>query len=235
MPEVAPPFEAWKKQSESKAGGFGCLAIIALIVIVSAAKCGGSSSTSHTAASPSGTRASKSDSGGEAIASSTASPAVVKADLWKGIGKPIPGAAAYDATAGLEQRWGLHFNSKVIVEDRDSLQPGGMAKEAAMTDPDTGAELWSRVRTDNDDNVRVFECSVTGDLSPAADLLGFCATLPYDGAQPIDARAWVVRMLPKVRQGHPLTKKFGGVQLEVMGTTPAAGFGMRALEITMPA
>jgi hypothetical protein len=41
--------------------------------------------------------------------------------------------------------------------------------------------------------------------------LGFLATVPYDGATPADARAWVESNIPTVQQGQPAEAEFGGV------------------------
>jgi hypothetical protein len=57
----------------------------------------------------------------------------------------------------------------------------------------------------------------------AVSFLGFMATMPYDGAQPDKARAWVAQTLPTITQGEERTAEFGGVSFRLAGI-PTARF-----------
>jgi hypothetical protein len=135
--------------------------------------------------------------------------------------------------SNLEKRWGFHFDRQVVLEDAAQSMPAGILKTPSLTDPDTGAMLEAEVRTDHDNKVRTFECSVAGSIEPATDLLPFCATLPYDGADSAAAKAWVATHLSKVKKGHPLKLKINGVQFELIGASQN-GVGLRTLEISNP-
>lgn len=56
-----------------------------------------------------------------------------------------------------------------------------------------------------------------GDSALLTIILGYVATLPYDGADPTAARAWVESAVALVAEGRQ-SKDFGGVQFEVSGT-----------------
>lgn len=61
----------------------------------------------------------------------------------------------------------------------------------------------------------------------AASVLGFLATVPYDGAEPERARAWVEETLPTIKAaGDVRTATFGGVPFRLYGPPTA-----RILEI----
>ena len=75
--------------------------------------------------------------------------------------------------------------------------------------------------------VDFIETSVKQNKNPdnkvAADLLGFVATLPYEGTTPEDAKTWVESTIP-VLSGQPDNTQdtvFGGVNYVLRGT-PAA-------------
>lgn len=61
----------------------------------------------------------------------------------------------------------------------------------------------------------------------APEVLGYVATLPYTGAQPAEAQAWVKQALTTVSQGNPAETTFGGVPYEVTaaGDTAALSIG----------
>ncbi len=68
------------------------------------------------------------------------------------------------------------------------------------------------------------------DDEAAASFLGFIATLPYDGAQPEQARAWVESTLPAIEgTGDVRTATFGGVQFQLFGKP-----GARILQMGRP-
>lgn len=64
----------------------------------------------------------------------------------------------------------------------------------------------------------------TPDDDFAASFLGFVATLPYDGAEPENARAWVESTLPTLTgEGDVRTRTFGDVLYQLYGI-PTARF-----------
>lgn len=67
----------------------------------------------------------------------------------------------------------------------------------------------------------------TPDDSLSAEFLGFVSTMPYDGADPEAARAWVTNTLPTLQgAGDVRTATFGGVEYQLYGIPTA-----RTLEI----
>jgi cytoskeletal protein RodZ len=64
----------------------------------------------------------------------------------------------------------------------------------------------------------------------AASFLGFMATMPYTGAEPDNARSWVEKTLPSVKQnGDVRTATFGGVKYELFGLPTARNLQMGTL------
>lgn len=52
----------------------------------------------------------------------------------------------------------------------------------------------------------------------AASFLGFMATMPFDGAQPQDARGWVESTIPTLKgEGDVREQVFGGVKYSLFG------------------
>lgn len=59
----------------------------------------------------------------------------------------------------------------------------------------------------------------TTDAETAGVVLGFIATMPYDGAEPKAAREWVLREIYKVRPGNPIEATFGNVIFTLTGSS----------------
>jgi hypothetical protein len=62
------------------------------------------------------------------------------------------------------------------------------------------------------------------DVKIASPLMGFMATMPYDGATPEDARAWVENTMPALtgKPGDAKEMMFGGVKYLLGGSPPTA-------------
>lgn len=72
---------------------------------------------------------------------------------------------------------------------------------------------------------------VSPDDELAASFLGFVATLPYSGAQPEDARAWVEATLPTLTgEGDVRERPFGGVMFQLYGIPTARILDMGELK-----
>lgn len=71
------------------------------------------------------------------------------------------------------------------------------------------------------------------DSLTAQSLLGFMATMPFDGAQPAAARTWVETTLPTIKQnGDVRTATFGNVPYRLFGNPAARTLQMGALPAT---
>ncbi len=84
------------------------------------------------------------------------------------------------------------------------------------------------------DSVDFLNATILQFLGPddeaAASFLGFIATIPYAGAQPEQARAWVESTLPGIQgTGDIRTATFGGVQFQLFGKP-----GARILQLGRP-
>jgi hypothetical protein len=69
------------------------------------------------------------------------------------------------------------------------------------------------------------------DLEIATSILGLVASMPYDGAMPEEARAWVERSIPvlSAEPGGVQERVFGGVQYILYGPPTALTLEMGAL------
>jgi hypothetical protein len=72
-----------------------------------------------------------------------------------------------------------------------------------------------------DTSLDVFQVEVSGPQD-RVDVFGFFATLPFAGAEPEAARAWVEAKLPTVATNQPAEAVFGGVRFRVVGSGKAA-------------
>ena len=52
-------------------------------------------------------------------------------------------------------------------------------------------------------------------LAIAEGFLGYCAALPYDGAEPLKATIWVKENIRKVKPGKPVTTAIGSVEYQL--------------------
>ncbi len=135
----------------------------------------------------------------------------------------IPGLAAADIKINLEQTWGIQFTGPEIGEEL--AQDNGEA-----VDPDTGAVLTCTIFEDSPLNIQWVDFMV--DASPVIGLIdvdtinsltegyfGYCATIPYDGADPEKAKQWIADNAKKaIKPGTVLSTQIGSVSFEMFGT-----------------
>lgn len=132
----------------------------------------------------------------------------------------IPGLSPVDVTVNLKNK-GL---------DCTGIRPGKELHSWACKGPNAtagvvefAAEVWGpSVGSVSWVNAQVFQYVQPTD-EIAATFLGYVSTLPYDGAQPDQARRWVEANLPRVDTGKPTTTTIGGATFELVGP-PAARF-----------
>ncbi|MGH2554366.1 MAG: hypothetical protein ACRDHO_01425 [Actinomycetota bacterium] len=136
----------------------------------------------------------------------------------------IPGAISGDFKTNLEGTWGLQWTGP------QEGATGTYFDEGETIDPDTGARLSASIHGDGPSAIAFFECSVDGGSTDlAGSYLGFCATVPYDGAAPDAARAWVRDNVSAVQPGTPIEETFGGIRFILSGNASA---GLIVLEIS---
>lgn len=79
-------------------------------------------------------------------------------------------------------------------------------------------------------NAAVMQSTLPND-DRATSFLGFIASMPYDGAEPDNARAWVEKTLPTITQsGDVRTATFGGVKYELFGIPTARVLRLGSLQ-----
>jgi len=115
----------------------------------------------------------------------------------------IPGLTAADVTGNLERR-GLDCTGIRI-------ESGGTATWFC-----SGSAGQVTVRGTSPTRIRAVNAAAFGSDRQAADFLGFVATVPYDGAQPQSARAWVES---QVASGG--STSFGGARFQLGGPAQA--------------
>lgn len=129
----------------------------------------------------------------------------------------IPGLVRTDVTVNLEER-GFTCGS---VEESD-----GYYSWLCQIDNDEASgfvTVYGRTLT----TVDLIDASITAGDDVAGAILGFIATMPFEGAEPEAARGWVEATLPGIaKNGDVRTKRFGGVEYRLFGAAPG-----RVLEI----
>jgi len=132
--------------------------------------------------------------------------ALVTASLsWSA--EPIPGLAPVDIYLNLEnkgfttdKRFGKEQHTFVCKEET-----GAFLNTASITIPASqGADVVTVV------NAMHQNYSAASTDALAVGFLGYCATLPYDGAEPAKARAWV-----EANIGKNVSAVFGGVSFQL--------------------
>jgi hypothetical protein len=129
-----------------------------------------------------------------------------------------------DVTVNLEKR-GFEFADGEYGK-KYYTQLGEYRNPYAMTDAyvQTTGYAYSRIFS-VDTTVMYYGDPENADVS-AREILGYVATLPYEGSQPNEARAWVEDNVSKVDEGVVKTATFGGASYELYGPMTA-----RTLEI----
>lgn len=125
----------------------------------------------------------------------------------------LPGLRPADVTVNLEDRRGM---------DCASAEQNGnyyvWVCERAEGDISIHVEIYAKTLATVDYiTAHVLQLGEPSD-DLAEELLGFIATMPYDGAEPDAARAWVEETLPTIRAvGDVRDATFGGVDYHLMG------------------
>lgn len=199
----------------------------------------------ESAADEEGTAASSSEPGeqvsapeGEQSAEGTASPPEPTEGTPSEASEPvlalgdelIPGLKAADIKLNLK-KWGLKDVSPKNAEGSD-----GVSYSTSAVDSETGAELSYFIMADGVLNVKYATFSLLNLAAiseedfqgVAAGYLGYCATVPFDGAEPEKCKQWVADNIAKCNEaGKVETLKVGNVEFSLYGT----GNGARYLDI----
>jgi hypothetical protein len=138
----------------------------------------------------------------------------------------LPGLMPADVTVNLEQR-GLTCSSAEATFDGGFVW--SCSREAYDVLLYVDVYSSSLVTVDMIDASVIFYSSADDDL--ASQFLGFIATMPYDGAQPLDAREWVETTLPTIRVAGDVREiTIGGVDFILFGMPTARSLEMGMLD-----
>jgi hypothetical protein len=94
------------------------------------------------------------------------------------------------------------------------MEIGGVYTQWLCQNPD---DLFGITDVYGDGPTTIFYVDSTASASVANEVLGFIATLPYQGAQPDSARARVEENISRLEQGTVLEDTFGGVHYQLSG------------------
>jgi len=128
-------------------------------------------------------------------------------------GPGLPGISMSAVTGRLENEKGF------ACEERGS-SPGPILW---MCDIQVGNDLWYHVDLYGSPGIEVTNLLVSvfqtyPDNAKAVDILGFVASLAYNGSVPSEARAWVVETLPSIQSVNDVREKFiGRVRFRLYG------------------
>ncbi len=139
----------------------------------------------------------------------------------------IPGLIAADIKLNLV-KWGLKEASPKRTDGSDEI-----SYSSSAVDSDTGAELAYFFVTDNSLHAKYATFS-TLNLSAiseerfqnvAAGYLGYCATVPFEGAEPKKCKQWIADNIAKCSEaGKTETLKIGSVEFSLYGTGNSARY-----------
>jgi len=135
----------------------------------------------------------------------------------------IPGLTAADIKLNLEQTWGLEFTGPQMREEL--AQDNG-----EVVDSDTGIILMCNIFESSPLHIQWVDFII--DASPVVGLVdvdtinalaegyfGFCATIPYDNAEPEKAKQWAIDNVSKAtKPGNVLSSQIGPASFEMFGT-----------------
>lgn len=139
----------------------------------------------------------------------------------------IPGLIAADIKLNLV-KWGLKEASPKRTDGSDEV-----SYSSSAIDSDTGAELAYFFVTDNALHVKYATFSslnlsaISGERfrGVAAGYLGYCATVPFDGAEPEKCKQWVEDNIAKCNEAGKIEKtKIGNVEFSLYGTGNSARY-----------
>ncbi|GAQ25090.1 hypothetical protein [Tepidanaerobacter syntrophicus] len=142
----------------------------------------------------------------------------------------IPGLKAADIKLNLV-KWGLKEASSKKSEGSDDI-----SYISSVVDSETGADLSYFIMTNSALNVKYATFSIINlaaiseedFLNIATGYLGYCATVPFDGAEPEKSKQWIEDNIKKCNEAGKIeTLNVGNVEFSLYGT----GNSSRYLEI----
>ncbi|MDD3229392.1 MAG: hypothetical protein PHE09_09275 [Oscillospiraceae bacterium] len=146
----------------------------------------------------------------------------------------IPGLMAADIKLNMV-KWGLKE-----AAPKSGLSSDDVSYSSSAVDKDTGAELSYFIMANNILHVKyatfstlnLAEISEDDFLGVASSYLGYCATVPFEGAEPERSKKWVEDNIKNCNEtGKVETMKVGNVEFSLYGTGNSARFlDIKALE-----
>jgi|GEM_PF-6117481 len=139
----------------------------------------------------------------------------------------IPGLVAADIKLNLV-KWGLKEASPKSGSPSDDV-----SYSSSAVDSDTGAELSYFIMADSVLHVKYATFSLLNLAAiseedfqgVAAGYLGYCSTVPFDGAEPEKCKQWVADNIAKCNEaGKVETLKVGNVEFSLYGTGNSARY-----------
>jgi hypothetical protein len=140
----------------------------------------------------------------------------------------LPGLSSADVTINLGER-GFECAG---VQEINSFYTWTCSRDEAEIYSST-VMAWSRTI----DTLDFIEVSVNQFIEPSEEIsaliIGFVATMPYDGATPEVARTWIEASLPMLtgEPGNRIVENFGGVEFVIFGPRSARGLEMGYLPV----
>jgi hypothetical protein len=133
----------------------------------------------------------------------------------------LPGLQPADVKFNLQNR---QFNCELAFMPTDTDPYSSWECQRKNAQYYMSVEIWSKSL----DSVDLIVSSVVqfrkADDGLATDFLGFMATMPFDGAEPQEARTWVGETLPTITaNGDVREATFGGIKFRLYGI-PTARF-----------
>jgi len=135
----------------------------------------------------------------------------------------IPGLTAADIKLNLQQTWGLEFSGPRPGED--------LAQDTGQTvDYDTGVKLICNIFETSPLHIQWVDFIVNASMvagivdvdtinAVTEGYFSYCATLPYDNAEPEKAKEWVENNVSKAtKAGNVIKAQFGPATFQMFGT-----------------
>ncbi|WP_213997058.1 hypothetical protein [Tepidanaerobacter syntrophicus] len=135
----------------------------------------------------------------------------------------IPGLMSGDIKVNLEKTWGLTFSGPesgdILIQDRGET-----------VDPDTGVTLMCNIFETSPLEIQWVDFIVNASMvagivdidtinAVTEGYFGYCATLPYDNAEPEKAKEWVENNVSKAtKAGNVIKAQFGPATFQMFGT-----------------
>ena len=139
----------------------------------------------------------------------------------------IPGLMAADIKLNLT-KWGLKKASPKNAESSDDV-----SYSSSAVDSDTGAELSYFIMADGVLHVKYATFSILNLAviseerfhGVASGYLRYCATVPFDGAEPEKCKQWIADNIAKCSEAGKIeTRKIGNVEFSLYGTGNSARY-----------